>query len=350
MGNTSLAVKGNSIHKPDFTVYTEMQDYLAVNHIGRTPNTSIDDLFDKFQAEARGEIRNIQLPYPQLNRGVGNGLALRNITAVVAPPGASKTWWIINVLIYAWNQGFTWCYQGLEDSAELWIQKFMAAKLCDWRIVAQPDSDVLEERRRLAEHKRQANEANREFLDVLYKCVFENPRIVSDPATGEIRAEVDYEDILSFIEGAAEKTNLIVIDPVSQIDFSEDGRDYVGQAKFMQRLTAIVARNPVHVIIVVHTAKQTPYGGDPTSSVGGTSKFTQLAQNVLMLQRHDPAIEDEIYNAFTETIEHKLTMTVVKSRSGMSGQKFAYDFLKEGPCFREHGLIKLKAAKRKVGQ
>lgn len=214
----------------------------------------------------------------------------------------------------------------------------------------QSSTDDPEERLRVAEHKRAALERNRGFLDELYLRVAENPRIVPDRETGEVRAEVHYEDVLRYVESEAEITNVIVIDPVSQIDFSEDGRDWQGQARFMQRLTSIVAKNQVHVVLVVHTTKNQPAGGDPTSAVGGSGKFTQLAHNVLMLQRHDPAIEDEVYSAWTQTIEHKLTMTVVKSRSGISGQKFAYDFLTEGPVFREYGLIKQTATKRKAGQ
>lgn len=336
--------------RPDFTIYREMEKYLQAGHIGHEPNTTPEDLFARIAAEGRGEIRNIQLPYPQLNRAVGNGLALRNITALVAPPGASKTWWAFNFLLHAGTQGFTWRYLGLEDCAEMWIQKLMAAKLCDWRIVAQPSTDDPEERKRIAEHKRVAMENNRAFLEELYQCVAENPRIVPDPKTGEIKAEVHYEDVLRYVEDEAELTNIIVIDPVSQIDFSDDGRDWQGQARFMQRLTSIVAKNPVHVVLVVHTAKNQPAGGEPTSAAGGSGKFTQLAHNVLMVQRHDPAIEDEVYGAWTQNIEHKLTMTVAKSRSGFSGQKYAYDFLTEGPNFCEHGLIKQKASKRKAGQ
>lgn len=337
--------------RPDFKVYTEMQRHMATNHIGAMPNTTVDDMFAKFDAEGRGDIRNIQLPYPQLNRAVGNGLALRNITALVASPGASKTWWAINFLLHAMTQGFRVRYLGLEDCAEMWIQKFMAAKLCDWRIVAQPSTDDPDERQRVAEHKRQAMENNREFLESLYQCVAENPRIVPDRATGDVRTEVHYEDILAFVEDEAESTDIVVVDPVSMIDFSEDGlRDFAGQARFMQRLASIVARNPIHVILVVHTTKQQQNGGDMLSGVGGSSKFTQLAQNVLVLQRHEPPIEDEVYGAWTQIVEHKLTMTVAKSRAGLSLQKYAFDFVEDGPRFREYGLIKQKATKRKVGQ
>lgn len=339
-----------STQKPDFKIYTEMQEYMAAGHIGRAPNTTVDDLFAKFEAEKRGDIRNIQLPYPQINRSVGNGLALGNITAVVAPPGASKTWWVLNLLLHAGSQGFSWRYLGLEDCAELWIQKLMAAKLCDWRIVAQPAADDQEDRVRLAEHKRRAMENNRAFLDDLYLRVAENPRIIPGLATGEVCAEVHYEDILAFVEGEADTSDIVVIDPVSQVDFSTDGRDYAGQARFMQRLSTIVTKKSIHVILVVHTTKYQQVGADPTSAAGGSAKITQLSQYVLMLQRHDPAIEDETYNAYSQTVEHKLTMTVVKSRNGMSGQKFAFDLLAEGPCFREYGLIKLKSSKRKVGQ
>lgn len=335
--------------KPSFKIYSEMQKYMAATHIGQTPRTTVDDILGKIEAEGRGDIRNVLLPYPQLNRSVGGGFALRTLTAICASPGVSKSLFTINILLHAMSNGFRARYLPLEDSAEIWIRKFLAARLCDWRILAQPSTDDPEERRRVADYKLRAIEENREFVESLRECVCENPRIVSDPATGDVRADVHYEDVLAFVEGEAEYADVIAVDPVSQIDFSPDGRDFVGQATFMQRLTGLVARKPVHIILVVHTGKQTS-GGDTTSALGGSAKFSQLAHNVLVMQRHDPSVEDEVYGAWTRTIEHKLTVTVTKSRTGFSGQKFAFDLIDSGPCFEEHGMIKLNALKRKAGQ
>jgi hypothetical protein len=93
--------RSNANRKPDFRIYSEMQGYLSARHIGHDPITAPEDLFARIAAEGRGEIRTIQLPYRQLNKSVGNGLAFRNITALVASPGASKSWWNINILLHA---------------------------------------------------------------------------------------------------------------------------------------------------------------------------------------------------------------------------------------------------------
>lgn len=315
--------------------------------IGRRPLSSPADLFDRIRAEGRGEIVTIPVQWPSLHRVIGFGFRFGQISAIAGSPGASKSYMALNIGLYAGKKGFRWCYLPLEDNAERWVEKAMAAHFVDWRMVGNPEEDTDDARRRLADYKETRLASERDLLGNLYEHIRENPRELADD--GGDSSPVPYEGVLDWVrrESDEEGTELIIIDPVAQIDFSGRDKDWKQQERFVQALTGIASKGQCHVILVAHIAKRPGRSNMPSSmdDLQGAAAFARLAHNVLLLDRHDPQ-EADVFSSWNATTEHKLTLSVGKARDGFSGTRIAMDLMQDGPAFREHGIIKPKKAKK----
>lgn len=322
--------------------YQEMRDYLATAHIGRQAEGGIDALRNRIQAEGDGRIKPIRLPWKYTDEALGFGLTPGQVTIIAGSAGVAKSYLLLNILRHAGEKGSRWRLLPLEDDAGRWIQRMLAVHLSSWAMVAQPDDDCEETRRQVAERKLTALDDNKLLVEQWCESIFENPRLpVDDGLGGLVTRDVHYRDVLSFLEGIADACELVGLDCLSQISFSEDGRDYVGQSEFMRGVVGIAASTGAHIVLVGHNGK----GGanrDPLDGVQGSAMFNRLAHNVVTLARHDPAIESEVFSRFIPTVEHKLTLSVLKSRGGASGDKMAMDLDQYGPQFIEYGRIKAR--------
>lgn len=327
--------------------YAAINAALACGHVGRLPDTTPDDLTARIEAERDGLIKAIRLPWWNLNKHIGFGLYPGNITIVAGPPGTSKSYFALNTLLAAGKAGYRWRLLPLEDNAETWALKALATNLDSWELISQPENE--DDRRALGERKLAQLNKHRDFISDMFQCIAENPRMPVKGMDGSRKVfDVNYQDVLRFVEDEAEASDIVCIDPISQITFDADGRDFRGQSDFMRRLAAIAADTKIHVLLIAHDVKQ--HHGGTEGVVQGSAMFERLAHSVLILSRHDPSIEDSIYSTFNPTIAHRLTITVKKCRAGSSGKRFAFDLSDFGPTFKEHGMIKSEPLKRKAGQ
>lgn len=321
---------------------------MAMEFVGRKPDTQPEDLFNRVRDERDGVIKPIRLPWWQLNKGIGYGLLPGNLTVIAGPPGVAKSYFVLNAILAAHDAGFTWRHLPLEDDAQTWVMKFIAVLSNDWKLLAQPERDEQEERFHLGQHKEAVLARHQDFIEQLYdRYVAENPRVPIS-AFGEYHAlDVDYKQVLKYADDEAFRSQLITIDPISQITFDENGRDWQGQSEFLRKLAAIATQWKVHILLVAHTAKQSARNGiaESLDGVQGSAMITRLAHNVITLARHD-AVESPVYSSTFPTVEHKMTVCIAKSRNGFSGSRFAFDMSDQGPTFIERGMIKPKAPKR----
>lgn len=315
----------------------------ASSHIGLRPDTGPADLFARIEAEGRGEIVTIPLYWRSFNKAVGFGLKMGCVSMIAGAPGAGKSYLALNICLHAEKNGFSWRYLPLEDEADDWIQRAMAAHFGDWRMVGNPEDDTEEARMLLAEHKRTRLASERDLLGKLYDRICRNPQLVG--SLEDIESAVDYDGVLQWVYDESEKSDLIVVDPVGFIDFSNDGKDWVGQQKFMKRLTAIAKKTNCHVMLMAHIGKRPGRVGLSTmDDLQGSAMFSRSAHYVFILDRHDEQ-EADVFSSWNTNVSHKLTMTVGKSRGGFSGTKIAMDLDSNGPVFKEHGIIKPKKRK-----
>ena len=313
--------------------YREVQAYLEASHIGRQADGGLRALQERIEAEGDGRIKAVRLPWREADKAVGFGLTPGQVTIIAGSAGVAKSYLVLNILRHAGQRGIRWHLLPLEDDAGRWVQRMLAVHVGSWAMVAQPEDDREETRRRVADRKLSALKEHKDYVADLYQSIFENPRlpVTDDSGAMEVR-DVHFRDVLTFLEDVAESCDLVGVDCLSQIDFSQDGRDYVGQAEFMRRVVGIAAATGAHIILVGHNGK----GGanrDPLDSVQGSALFNRLAHNVLTLARSDPPIESEVYSRLNPTVEHRLTLSVLKSRGGASGDRIAMDLDANGPQF-----------------
>lgn len=313
-------------------------------HVGRIADNAITELRAKLEAERDGRIQAIHFPWWQADSAVGNGLAPGEVTVLAGPPGASKSYFALNILRAASHGGFRWRLLPLEDDAMTWIQRYLAVELCDWRMVARPKAGDERERVELAERKLAMLDVHRDLVGDLRFAICENPRMpVAGPGGKTVVPDVTWRDVLGFIEREGDDNDLLVVDPLSQMTFDPEGRNNnAREADFTRNAVALARSSRTHLLLVAHTVKGTYRTGAAggVESIQGSAMLTRLAHNVLTVTRHDPAMESEIYNAACPMVSHRITLEVAKSRSGHSGNKIAFDLEKDGPRFKEHGLIK----------
>lgn len=327
--------------------YEEMRDYMATGHIGRAADGGVDALRARIEAEGDGRIKPIRLPWRDADRALGFGFTPGQVTIIAGSAGVAKSYLVLNILDHAEQRGVNWRLLPLEDDGSRWIQRMLAVHLGQWSLVAQPENDGEEARRFAAATKLRALEDNHEYVAMLYERIFENPRLPMDDGTGNmVTRDVGYLDVLAFLESVAADCALVALDCLSQITFSPDGRDYIGQAAFMRGTVGIAASTGAHIMLVGHNGKGGA-GRDPLDSIQGSSLFQRLAHNVIVLSRSDPPAESEVLDRYNPIVEHRLTLAVLKSRGGASGDRIAMDLDPNGPVFIEHGKIKAKAKGRK---
>jgi hypothetical protein len=317
---------------------------MTANSVWDKANGSPVELFEKIRAEGRGDIPTIQLPWLSLNRVIGYGLKCGCVGILAGSPGASKSLMVANICLHAESQGFAWKYAPLEDEAQDWIERFMAVHLRDWKMISNPESDTPDARERLAQHKEMFLSSELDMLGKLYEHILENPNLA------DLRSEenpVDYPAVLDWIVEACKDNDLIVIDPVGFIEFSESGKDWFGQQRFIRRLTAIAKQHKVYVLMVAHTAKRPGRSGmlSTLDDLQGAAALSRGAHYVFFVDRHEEQ-ESKVYSYCETTVFHKLTVTVGKSRGGFSGTRLAFDLEQEGPVFREYGIIKPRSSEK----
>ncbi len=324
---------------PPLCTYEQIVAALNASHIGRRDRGGIETLKKRLEDEGSGRIKNIQVPWKQLNRSLGNGLGHGKISILVGAGGVAKSWLALNILIHAGKQGLRWRLLPLEDSADQWVQRALAVVTEQWWVVENPKGDSAEERGNLADRKRRLVEENAPLVDYLFANIHQNPWLPVEDSSGVMQVHpVYYQDVLSYLEEQQEHCDLVCIDPLSQIHFSDDGRDYRGEAEFMRRLTGIAARG-THILLVAHTTKGTAPGANPLDCIQGSAMLGRLAHIAMLLRRDDPARESNLMIGAAESVQHRLTLSILKSRQGYSGNKVAMDLSPEGPSFIEYGLI-----------
>lgn len=317
--------------------------------IGRGPDGTLEDLKSSFIAERDGLVQPLRIPYPQLNMCMGHGLSAGEVTLMTGPPGTAKSYFVLNLLLAAREANFNPFLFPFEDSAEIWLKKILGVRVGKWDIVSVPDEDSKHEWQRVGNIKLNALKKHREFLEYWHaNCIAENPRLPLIVDGRMVTPGVPYSAVLDCIRREAEKKDFIAVDNISQIDFSQDGRDWIFHSEFMREVMSIAAASGCHIILVAHSTKNAARLGisGTIDAVQGSALFTRLAHNVITITRHDET--ESVVIGRNGSVKHNLTVTVSKCRNGRGNGSFAFDLTPGGPNFIEHGLIVKQVQQQKL--
>ncbi len=308
--------------------------------VGRGPDITLEELKAGIIAERDGRINPVRLPWPLLNVALGHGLSGGCVTIVTGSPGTAKSYFLLNLLLAADKAGFVWRLLPLEDSAEVWLKKYLAVHVNDWGVASLPEKDSKREWQISGDKKLKAFGVHRSLLEHLHaNCIAENPRLPVTVNGVLTTPDAGYRDILEFVRCEAVNNDIIAIDCLSQITFGNDGRDFAQHEIFIRELMGIAAASGSNIILVAHSTKSAAkYGiGGTIDAVQGSALFTRLAHNVITIARHDEVESCVMHRS--APVRHNLTVTVSKCRNGPGNGSFAFDLTPPGPNFIEYGLI-----------
>jgi hypothetical protein len=311
--------------------YQELSHTLQAAHIGRGVDGGLAAYEAALADDLDGRRKPIALPWPSLGHTLGD-LWAGLVTILFGVAGHAKSWMGLNILYKCIIDGVPAKMLALEDAGEMWLTRLLAIHTGFWDVLKRDDSGNRLRAELFTQH--------RGFMETALPYICENPR---KPLPNGTVGDVDYENILSFVQDEIEAgVKLIIVDPVSMITFSDDGRsDYAGQAVFIQRLVGIVANSTAHMILVAHAAKVAGPGRD--LQLEGSDRLRRFSQNVLRLEKHE-TIESPTFGIHP-VAEHDMTLTAVKIRNGMTGTKVAMRFSDGGPRLIDCGMLKPKGKK-----
>lgn len=307
--------------------------------IGEVPSGGVYALSARFGQEERGEIKLLPIPWTEISRGLGGGLYPGEVTVLAAPPGNGKSFVSAHLSLAAGAAGFRWRYLPLEDRQEVWLQRFGAVALDEWSFLDREKCSAAARQRTL--------KANQAVFRAIETNICENPRLpVADGSGRMVVPALPAYEILDWVHEAARDYDLLVIDPVSQIDFGRvGGKKWEDEEDFVRRLLGIAADSRCHVLLILHVVKRGGRNQMPLSldDMQGSAAFSRFAHNVLLLETHDERESEVVCHVPNKIVTHKRTMIIGKGRTGSGGgSRFAVDFDHRGPALLEHGLIKPK--------
>ncbi len=267
---------------------------------------------------------------------MSGGLAAGELTIVAGPPGNGKSYLALLMCCLAEKQGVPWLYQPLEDNQLRWMHRASAVWFDSWQWIGRDPDSLPYMEGHLRSHSEEVN--------ALGTHICENPRLPFKDAAGGISCpRCTYLDVVEWLKAEAPKQKLIVVDPISMLDFKMDGQlAYEGQADFVQTCQGIATLLGAHIVLVCHTEKR------PGSKsrlglpdVQGAADITRFAHNVLLMDYHEPEDTDVVTIRQEKLkVSHKRTMVVAKAREGArSGSWIACDLTGNGARFREYGLV-----------
>jgi hypothetical protein len=182
--------------------------------------------------------------------------------------------------------------------------------------------------------------------------VTENPRYgIKDEHGNTVIKGLDYQRVLEWIKTTAKTSRVIVVDPISQIDF--DGKDrWKDEADFVRNALGIISDSGACLILVAHTVKRTGLNASVDLSaedVQGSAMYTRLAHTTLLLDACEmKTSEVRLTGGGSEMVTHNRVVTIASARNG-SASRSRLAFLQDQnkPAFIELGFLLNKSKRRK---
>lgn len=294
-------------------------------------------LLDKIQSVMSGQIQAIRSPFTAFNRSFGGGFREGEVSILAGGPGSGKSHFIYQHIIHCFENGFKCSYMPLEDEKVDHLQRISAHLVNDWKLLTADADEMTVAADRL-------DEATLKKVAEISKSVSENPAFqMVDNKLFDVTARFVLDWI---VQQGNDGSRLIIVDPVSNINFSEQyKKENDVQKRFMHELIARVKKIPSHVILVCHLGKGE---NGSAGNVAGSAAFTRNAHNDLRIMHH-PTMQSRVVRGIDEPKEwHNRTMYIAKARNGLPHTAIAFNVGNSCPTMQEVGIILPQEEKKYV--
>ena len=268
-----------------------------------------------------GRRRNHPWPWPTLSR-MTRSLLPQTITVLIGEPGAGKSLFLLESMLWWRRCGIECAYFAVEEDAAFhlnraWAMLAMNAELTDPdRLRARPDA------------ARAALDDHRAALDDLA------PRITAAPDRA-----ITYPAVLEWLQKQATAgVKIAAIDPVSAIATREPWSE---DTDFMMRAGKIVRDARLTLVLATHNKKAQRPRKPGLDDMAGGAAFGRFSQCAIWLNRPDRAKEMMIATPAGDCRQDVNRMVrVVKCRNGEgAGMELAFRFDRASLRFEELGPI-----------
>ena len=298
---------------------------------------------DRFEKE-KDDSYLIKLPFKGINSAIGGGLRRGYTSILSGPPGNAKSFFAINAMIHAIENGISACYLPFEYSAAEHMLRVMAVRIGSWNMISTtPDK---------AQERIDAFMKSADMIAEYHKYekhVCENPFSATiSEGSNEVQINtVNFSDVIDIVTHLAQRHKLVIIDPVTAIMANQRIKSSITeqQTEFVRTINALATKFDFHPMLIGHTGRRAKHNGKPTAitmdDMSGAIAFQRFAQYVFLLDYHEQKVSAPISSINKGDIEHTRTLIIDKTSFG-SGNKamIAMDFKdKCGPQMEDLGWI-----------
>lgn len=314
-----------------------METDRTIAEVGKVVDFGILNLSEEIEDEHKGLRKACPTPWPVINDAISGGFLPGQVTTLAGPAGNGKTYFCLTLCLLCEINRIEWRYLPLEDDQKSALRRLVACMMDDWSMVDIDKHNAAERYKKLTNHYGSIKRISQRVL--------ENPRKSIIGEDGKpIVPRVPWESICEWI--GTQSAKLIIIDPISQIDYdSRSMKPWEAQDAFVRKTLAMAEHTKCHVILVNHIRKRTGTERQKTTismeDMKGSSAFHNLVHNVFLLDSHQ--IKDSsVYVSSGDgikTVSHTRTLYLDKIRCGSgTGSKYAMG-ITNSPSFECMGMI-----------
>lgn len=283
------------------------------------PTGPARQVLDEVEAEISGRRRTINFDWKALNKAT-RALKPGTVTILSGPPGATKSFFLLEGLCYLFKQGVKVAIMELEETRTFHLRRALAQHAMDSRLVDDEwCANNPDDARAIYQH-------HVDFLNTFGRCI-------SDFPTGDITADA----LLEWVETQAKAgVRVIAIDPITAMDTGD--KQWVADRKFLTKARQIVRDREASLVLVTHLKKGAQ--GNGLDDLAGGAAYPRFAQTVMCLEYNDERTRsfNKGMTTMDDVFNRRLHISKARNAPGQ-GLVIAYHFNRENFCSREVGIL-----------
>lgn len=288
------------------------------------PFGPLGEFLENTEAAIAGRIQPIRMDDCENLSDLTRALLPKTVTVICGLPGASKSIFILHLVMGWFSRRRRVAVMELEDGVEFHMRRAFAWLAEDGNLVKQEWYPAN------ADYVREQQERHKPSLDALQRVIFSPPPDKS--------ATMAY--LLTWLQSQAKNgIEIAIIDPITLADMTGGNQQWQEEARFMREAKRIAEDSGMRLILVTHPRKGAQT--NTTDDLSGAAAYGRAAQTVLWIMPHE--LKEGTFGTTVGSFDAQYNRTVKISKArNSSGERENIAFMFDGSTFRfkELGIIK----------